>query len=56
MTERVVLAHSGGLGTSVRIPWVAEETGAVVTGRRSDQSLYDFDPATRIAARRGGAS
>ncbi|GAA1384501.1 argininosuccinate synthase [Kitasatospora putterlickiae] len=30
MTERVVLAYSGGLDTSVCIGWIAEETGAEV--------------------------
>ncbi|MFJ8580857.1 argininosuccinate synthase [Micromonospora sp. NPDC093277] len=30
MTERVVLAYSGGLDTSVAIPYLAEETGAEV--------------------------
>src|ERR1041384_6032949 len=30
MTERIVLAYSGGLDTSVAIGWVAEETGAEV--------------------------
>jgi argininosuccinate synthase len=30
MTERVVLAYSGGLDTSVAIPWIAEDTGAEV--------------------------
>ncbi|MYW00484.1 argininosuccinate synthase [Streptomyces sp. SID3343] len=30
MTERVVLAYSGGLDTSVCIQWIAEETGAEV--------------------------
>lgn len=30
MTERVVLASSGGLDTSVAIGWIAEETGAEV--------------------------
>ena len=37
MTERVVLAYSGGLDTSVAIGWIAEETGAeviAVAGRR----------------------
>ncbi|MCW2683336.1 MAG: Arginosuccinate synthase, partial [Blastococcus sp.] len=28
MKERVVLAYSGGLDTSVAIGWIAEETGA----------------------------
>ncbi len=30
MTERVVLAYSGGLDTSVAIPFIAEETGAEI--------------------------
>ena len=30
MTERVVLAYSGGLDTSVAIPYLAEKTGAEV--------------------------
>ncbi|MBO1416781.1 argininosuccinate synthase [Streptomyces sp. FH025] len=30
MTERVILAYSGGLDTSVCIGWIAEETGAEV--------------------------
>src|SRR3954464_15502658 len=30
MTDRVVLAYSGGLDTSVGIGWIAEETGAEV--------------------------
>ena len=28
MTDRVVLAYSGGLDTSVAIGWIAEATGA----------------------------
>lgn len=30
MTERVVLAYSGGLDTSVCIGWITEQTGAEV--------------------------
>ena len=30
MTDRVVLAYSGGLDTSVAIGWIAERTGAEV--------------------------
>ena len=30
MSERVVLAYSGGLDTSVAIGWIAKETGAEV--------------------------
>ena len=34
VTDRVVLAYSGGLDTSVAIGWIAEETGAEVDRRR----------------------
>ena len=30
MTQRIVLAYSGGLDTSVAIGWIAEQTGAEV--------------------------
>jgi argininosuccinate synthase len=30
MADRVVLAYSGGLDTSVAIGWIAEQTGAEV--------------------------
>ena len=36
MTERVVLAYSGGLDTSVAIGWIAEETGAEVVALAVD--------------------
>jgi argininosuccinate synthase len=36
MTERVVLAYSGGLDTSVAIGWIAEETGAEVVAVAAD--------------------
>jgi argininosuccinate synthase len=36
VTERVVLAYSGGLDTSVAIGWIAEETGADVIAVAAD--------------------
>jgi argininosuccinate synthase len=36
MTERVVLAYSGGLDTSVAIEWIKEETGAEVIAVAGD--------------------
>jgi argininosuccinate synthase len=36
VTERVVLAYSGGLDTSVAIGWIAEETGAEVVAVAAD--------------------
>ncbi|GAB4085176.1 argininosuccinate synthase [Myceligenerans cantabricum] len=36
MTERVVLAYSGGLDTSVAIGWIAEATGAEVIAMAAD--------------------
>ncbi|GAA1666763.1 argininosuccinate synthase [Streptomyces yatensis] len=45
MTERVVLAYSGGLDTSVAIGWIAEETGAEVVAVAVDvgQGGEDLD-------------
>ena len=36
MTQRVVLAYSGGLDTSVAIGWIAEQTGAEVIALAMD--------------------
>ncbi len=36
MTERVVLAYSGGLDTSVAIGWIADQTGAEVVAVAAD--------------------
>ena len=36
MTERVVLAYSGGLVASVAIGWIAEQTGAEVIALAMD--------------------
>ncbi len=33
MSERVILAYSGGLDTSVAISWIGKETGARGGGR-----------------------
>lgn len=45
MTERVVLAYSGGLDTSVAIGWIAEEAGAEVVAVAIDcgQGGEDLD-------------
>jgi argininosuccinate synthase len=45
MTERVVLAYSGGLDTSVAIGWIAAETGADVVAVAADvgQGGEDLD-------------
>ena len=45
MTERVVLAYSGGLDTSVAIGWIAEQTGAEVIALAVDvgQGGEDLD-------------
>src|SRR5881227_2297341 len=45
MTDRVVLAYSGGLDTSVAIGWIAEETGAEVVAVAADvgQGGEDLD-------------
>ncbi|MFB6893477.1 argininosuccinate synthase [Kitasatospora sp. NPDC056327] len=51
MTERVVLAYSGGLDTSVCIGWIAEETGAEVIAVAVDvgQGGEDLDVIRRRA-------
>ncbi len=55
-TERVVLAYSGGLDTSVAIGWIAEETGAEVVAVAADvgQGGEDLE-AIRERARACGA-
>jgi len=51
MTERVVLAYSGGLDTSVAIGWIAEETGAEVVAVAVDvgQGGEDLDSIRKRA-------
>jgi argininosuccinate synthase len=51
MTERVVLAYSGGLDTSVGIGWIAEETGAEVVAVAVDlgQGGEDMETIRRRA-------
>ncbi|HEX2772235.1 MAG TPA: argininosuccinate synthase [Micromonosporaceae bacterium] len=51
MTERVVLAYSGGLDTSVAIPYLAEQTGAEVVAVAVDvgQGGEDLDAIRRRA-------
>jgi argininosuccinate synthase len=57
MTERVVLAYSGGLDTSVAIGWIAEQTGADVIAVAVDvgQGGEDMD-TIRDRARGCGAA
>ena len=51
MTERVVLAYSGGLDTSVAIGWIAEQTGAEVIAVAADvgQGGEDLDEVHKRA-------
>ncbi|GAA5029680.1 argininosuccinate synthase [Actinopolymorpha pittospori] len=51
MTERVVLAYSGGLDTSVAIGWIAEQTGAEVVACAIDvgQDGEDLDTIRKRA-------
>jgi argininosuccinate synthase len=46
MTQRVVLAYSGGLDTSVAIGWIAEQTGAEVIALAVDLGQGGEDMAT----------
>ena len=62
MTERVVLAYSGGLDTSVAIGWIADATGAEVVAVAVDvgqggEDLDDHPPAgPRLRRGRGRTS
>jgi argininosuccinate synthase len=51
MTDRIVLAYSGGLDTSVAIGWIAEETGAEVVAVAVDvgQGGEDLDTIRKRA-------
>src|SRR6266487_1459060 len=51
MIERIVLAYSGGLDTSVAIGWIAEETGAEVVAVAVDvgQGGEDLDTIRKRA-------
>src|SRR5918995_643652 len=51
VTERVVLAYSGGLDTSVAIGWIAEETGAEVIAVAVDvgQGVEDMEEIRKRA-------
>src|ERR1700736_3604464 len=51
MSERVVIAYSGGLDTSVAIPFLAEQTGAAVVVDAREEFAADFCmPALRANA------
>jgi argininosuccinate synthase len=57
MTERIVLAYSGGLDTSVAIGWIAEQTGAEVIALAVDvgQGGEDLDTIRERALACGAA-
>jgi argininosuccinate synthase len=57
MSERVVLAYSGGLDTSVAIPYIAEQTGAEVVAVALDvgQGGEDLDVVRKRALACGAA-
>jgi len=57
VTERVVLAYSGGLDTSVAIGWIADQTGAEVIAVAADvgQGGEDLDVIRRRALDCGAA-
>ena len=58
MTEKVVLAYSGGLDTSVAIGWIAEQTGAEVIALAVDvgQGGEDMDTIRARALACGAAA
>ena len=51
MTQRVVLAYSGGLDTSVAVKWIQEEWGAEVVALAVDVGQQADDPWDEITAR-----
>jgi argininosuccinate synthase len=51
MTQRVVLAYSGGLDTSVAVKWIQEEWGAEVVALAVDVGQQADDPWEQITAR-----
>jgi argininosuccinate synthase len=55
MTDRVVLAYSGGLDTSVAIRWLGEHTGAQVVALAVDVGQGDDPGALRDRALAAGA-
>ena len=57
MTDRVVLAYSGGLDTSVAIGWIGEQTGAEVIAMAVDvgQGGEDLDTIRQRALACGAA-
>ena len=57
MSERVVLAYSGGLDTSVAIGWIANETGKEVVAVAADvgQGGEDLDVVRERALGCGAA-
>ena len=57
MTQRVVLAYSGGLDTSVAIGWIAEQTGAEVIALAMDvgQGGEDLETIRKRALACGAA-
>jgi argininosuccinate synthase len=57
MTQRVVLAYSGGLDTSVAIGWIAEQTGAEVIALAADvgQGGEDLETIRKRALACGAA-
>src|ERR1700748_3954441 len=57
MTQRVVLAYSGGLDTSVAIGWIAEQTGAEVIALAMDvaQAGEDIETIRKRALACGAA-
>ena len=51
MAQRVVLAYSGGLDTSVAVKWIQEEWGAEVVALAVDVGQQADDPWDEIRAR-----
>ncbi len=55
MVERVILAYSGGLDTSVAIPWIKEKYGAEIITFTADVGQGDDFQAIELKALKAGA-
>ena len=56
MAEKVVLAYSGGLDTSIIIPWLKENYGCEVIAMVADVGQGDDIPSVIAKAKKTGAS
>ena len=54
-TEKIILAYSGGLDTSVAVPWLIENYGAEVITLTIDLGMVDLESIKERALRVGAS-